>query len=154
MNAPGPMLPLTQVIREPSDLNSSSYASMFYVSNSFLVRASVSAAVAGRLSRSPHRYRNRICRGRSGPVNGASETVNASEEEDRKRPGHGQNVANDPLRNSSRCTSAQETEDLVSFIELSLASVTSITLNKLISSLEKGVRGACSSFSRSSASTD
>jgi hypothetical protein len=127
---------------------------MFYVSNSFLVRASVSAAVAGRLSRSPHRYRNRICRGRSGPVNGASETVNASEEEDRKRPGHGQNVANDPLRNSSRCTSAQETEDLVSFIELSLASVTSITLNKLISSLENGVRGACSSFSRSSASTD
>ena len=52
---------------------------MFYVSNSFLVRASVSAAVAGRLSRSPHRYRNRICRRRSRSVNGASETVNASE---------------------------------------------------------------------------
>jgi hypothetical protein len=69
-------LALTQVILEPSDLNSSSYASMFYVSSSFFV----SAAVAGRLARSPHRYRNRICRTRSRPVNGASETVNASEE--------------------------------------------------------------------------
>src|SRR6266481_5419492 len=69
-------LALTQVILEPSELNSSSYASMFYVSSSFFV----SAAVAGRLARSPHRYRNRICRTRSRPVNGASETVNASEE--------------------------------------------------------------------------
>jgi len=57
-------LALTQVILEPSDLNSSSYASMFYVSSSFFV----SAAVAGRLARSPHRYRNRICRTRSRPV--------------------------------------------------------------------------------------
>jgi hypothetical protein len=84
MNAPSPMLPLTQVIREPSDLNSSSYASMFYVSNSFSVRASVSAAVAGRLAQSPHRYRNRICRRRSRSANGASETVNASEEISRR----------------------------------------------------------------------
>jgi hypothetical protein len=52
---------------------------MFYVSNSFFVRAGVSAAVAGRLAQSPHRYRNRICRRRSRSVNGASETVNASE---------------------------------------------------------------------------
>ena len=69
-------LALTQVILEPSDFNSSSYASMFYVSSSFFV----SAAVAGRLAQSPHRYRNRICRTRSKSVNGASETVNASEE--------------------------------------------------------------------------
>jgi hypothetical protein len=39
-----------------------------------------SAAVAGRLTRSPHRYRNQICRRRSGSANGTSETVNASEE--------------------------------------------------------------------------
>src|SRR5882672_8769174 len=32
-------LALTQVILEPSDLNSSSYASMFYVSSSFFVSA-------------------------------------------------------------------------------------------------------------------
>jgi hypothetical protein len=53
---------------------------MFYVSNSIFMGASVSAAVAGRLAQSPHRYRNRICRRRSRSVNGASETVNASEE--------------------------------------------------------------------------
>src|SRR5258705_7246352 len=72
-------LALTQVILEPSDLNSSSYASMFYVSSSFFV----SAAVAGRLARSPHRYRNRICRTRSRSVNGGAENVNAPEENTR-----------------------------------------------------------------------
>jgi hypothetical protein len=80
-------LALTQVILEPSDLNSSSYASMFYVSNSFFVRASVSAAVAGRLAQSPHRYRNRICRRRSRSVNGASETVKRASEEITRRTG-------------------------------------------------------------------
>jgi len=68
MNAPGPMLPLTQVIPEPSHPNSSNYA--------WLARP---PPLCSR-NRLLEGYRNRICRRRSKPVNGTSKAVNASEE--------------------------------------------------------------------------
>ena len=68
MNAPGPMLPLTQVIPEPSHPNSSNYA--------WLARPQPLCS----RNRLLEGYRNRICRRRSKPVNGTSKAVNASEE--------------------------------------------------------------------------